>query len=272
VDVLNAVLHLADTAPIDLSIYVKSRTQSILPRRLRGASPELRLLSTILIIAKLFYNLDGTKRSMNSTLEPPGRAPDLDLVQSLLRKRISAKLGVDVASKAKPEDVVNMTGQQMDFYLEYFAQQWVSERPVSAKTLKGMMPTAILNMFPIATGSQIGSNVEPAKPGEDEVAEAIKSLYSRTGPRHQSSRRPGQGYSLTLTEKPARHEIWDTLLVLASLVAGVEEETLRGHVRALELILAQRFQPPDLANRDVGRPRKRLRRGSLESSTSSSSG
>ncbi|ORY86246.1 hypothetical protein BCR37DRAFT_412033 [Protomyces lactucae-debilis] len=198
----------------------------IIPRKLKRASPEERLLALTLIVAKLFYNLDGIQRGTQSALEPPVRGPNLELFQQHLKTRISTLLGVHVASKTTADQVVHMSGKEMDEYLDYFATQWAQERPKTARTLKGAMPAPILNMFPVATGRAMGETQTQAEkaPHRDTLAEAVRELYMRTGPRHTNAKRPGQGHQLTELEIPARRELWDVLLELASLEKGKTEK------------------------------------------------
>ncbi|CCG83962.1 protein of unknown function [Taphrina deformans PYCC 5710] len=213
--------------------------------------PECRILCLVLVIAKLYYNLDGVQRTPKSFSEPPVRCPDIRAWQRIVKIQISALQGIDLASKTEPKDIFSMNDASLDDYMDWFSKTWVSNQ-----NIRGLYtPEGILNMFEI--GSTTIDNTPEHDVKSDRLA-TIKWLYSlphekvpRTGPL------PGSQYVATSPDKPtSKATIFDDLIELASLQNSIENHKLRRHVNQLEHWFAAQSSIPS-SQRSAVAKRKR---------------
>lgn len=128
-------------------------------RQAASSFPEVQLMALLVIAVKLHHPFDHVKRYATALIEPGIMAVDWDLwckQQKDFDDRLTSggKLGRGNEMKVQDRDILDMTGAQMDEYLDWFERTWVPGGDQEAK--KGGLPTQLLDMFP--TGRLDGSS------------------------------------------------------------------------------------------------------------------
>lgn len=218
---------------LDLGVLPRKKSvQNSLP-------PESRLTCLLLVVAKMFYNLDGTKRAPTSQLEPPARAPDFKAWHRLIKISISKLQGVDLASKVQPRDAFSMTDEGTDEYLDWFTSTWIHDLPAPSKRAI-TTPQGILDMFPVQRISAPEADKEKLDEVSPDQFKTIEWLYGHPHERlQQSSVRPGQDYQMTSLNKPIHAMLFDDLIELAALHTSTSTQELRKSIVWVEQTLAK---------------------------------
>ena len=116
-------------------------------------------MALLVIAVKLHHPFDNVVRHGTSLTEPGVMTIDWDAWcehQKEFDDRITSggEIGRGHEMKVVEGDVLGMTGDQMDEYLDWFERTWVKEESQEPK--KGGLPTQLLDMFP--TGRLDGSS------------------------------------------------------------------------------------------------------------------
>lgn len=116
-------------------------------------------MALLVIVVKLHHPFDNVVRYATSLTEPGVMTIDWDAWcehQKEFDDRITSggEIGRGNEMKVVERDVLSMTGDQMDEYLDWFERTWVKEENQEPK--KGGLPTQLLDMFP--TGRLDGSS------------------------------------------------------------------------------------------------------------------
>ena len=116
-------------------------------------------MALLVIVVKLYHPFDNVVRYATSLTEPGAMTIDWDAWckhQKEFDDRITSggAIGRGNEMKVVEREVLSMTGDQMDEYLDWFERTWVKEENEEPK--KGGLPTQLLDMFP--TGRLDGSS------------------------------------------------------------------------------------------------------------------
>lgn len=120
-------------------------------RQAASSFPEVHLMALLVVAVKLHHPFDHVQRYATAINDPGIMTVDWDIwckQQKDFDHRLTSegKLGRGNEMKIQDRDVLNMTGAQMDEYLDWFERTWVQEGNQEAK--KGSLPTQLLDMFP----------------------------------------------------------------------------------------------------------------------------
>ncbi|KAL4765756.1 TFIIB-type zinc finger domain-containing protein [Aspergillus foveolatus] len=143
--------------------------------------PELQLITLIVIATKLLFPFDDVQRHPTSTQEPTVQTINWGAwaeVQNLLdRRTTSGKIGKGKEILVKEDDVLTMTPDQLDEYMDWYESSWLDSSNAT---------NPLANLFPISSGSKENrQNAPAAEDGEEEAVEAMlqnASRYLRTNP------------------------------------------------------------------------------------------
>ena len=150
--VYEATCKIAALVSVDFSFPTPAAKQ-----RVTGL-PEIALMSVLIIAVKLLYSFSGDPGSVRSMKDPGVLAVDWEAWVTSRQTQVPDAEGRTIGGRGSEievteDDIMAMTGQQMDEYLDWYERTWVDEDRAQSK-LKGM-PDELLQMFP--TGRQDGS-------------------------------------------------------------------------------------------------------------------
>ena len=116
-------------------------------------------MAVLVIVVRLRHPFDNVVRYAATLADPGVMTIDWDAWckhQKEFDDRITSegKIGRGNEMKVVERDVLSMTGDQMDEYLDWFERTWVKDEDQESK--KGGFPTGLLDMFP--TGRLDGSS------------------------------------------------------------------------------------------------------------------
>ena len=122
-------------------------------------------MALLIIVVKLHHPFDNAVRFTASLTDPGVMTMDWNAWckhQKEFDDRITSggKIGRGNEMKVMEREVLSMTGDQMDEYLDWFERTWVKEESQESK--KGGFPTQLLDMFP--TGRLDGSSAPVIDP------------------------------------------------------------------------------------------------------------
>ncbi|KAL8673257.1 MAG: hypothetical protein Q9168_002295 [Polycauliona sp. 1 TL-2023] len=144
-DVFPAVRRIAKLLDIDFT-FPKTR-----PRQRITSLPEVALIALLVIAVKLYYPFDPIDRHPRSAVESGALAVDWDQwckaqTEYDSRETANGQLGRGNEIKVEEKDVFNLSGAQMDEYLDWFEKTWVDEE--RARSHPRGYPEQLLDMFP----------------------------------------------------------------------------------------------------------------------------
>ena len=124
-----------------------------------SAFPEVQLIAILVIAVKLYHPFDGVDRCATTLTEPGVMTVDWKVWSKQQRDfegRLTSggKLGRGNEIKVKEQEVLDMTVDQIDEYLDWFERTWVEDGNREQK--KRGLPSQLLDMFP--TGRLDGSS------------------------------------------------------------------------------------------------------------------
>ena len=124
-----------------------------------SAFPEVQLIAVLVIAVKLYHPFDSVHRCATTLTDPGVMTIDWDVwseQQTKFEGRLTSggKLGRGNEIKVTEQEVLDMTADQIDEYLDWYERTWVEEGNQEQK--KHGLPTQILDMFP--TGRLDGSS------------------------------------------------------------------------------------------------------------------
>ncbi|KAL4922758.1 hypothetical protein BDW62DRAFT_171701 [Aspergillus aurantiobrunneus] len=172
---------------------------TVVSRRKPLDEPELQLVTLIVIATKLLFPFDDVQRHPTSTQELTVQAIDwgswAEVQNRFDRRDASAgRIGKGKEILVNEGDVLNMNGDQLDAYLDWYENSWLDNN-------KGANP--LTPFFPLGSASKENRQSEPT--AEDDEEEAIEVML-HMAPRYLKSRavvsssepdipRPGSLYS-----------------------------------------------------------------------------
>ena len=121
--------------------------------------PESQLIALLLVAVKLFHPFDQLQRKPRSWTEPGTLDIDWKVWYDLqaehqARFTSDGRIGRGNIVSVNEQDIMKMSGAQLDEYMDWFERTWISEE-VSVFT-KERLPRDLLDMFP--TGRLDGSS------------------------------------------------------------------------------------------------------------------
>lgn len=149
---------------LQISQLLSSTFEFPLPgsRQQTSSLPEIQLVSILVIAVKLYHPFDSSIRHVRSLADPAALTIDWKSwvdVQSSFKKHATGgthlERGTEISVTEK--DVMNMTGEQLDEYMDWYERTFVDESRAEEKS-RGL-PKQLLDMFPI--GRIDGSDPTP---------------------------------------------------------------------------------------------------------------
>ena len=145
VDVFTAVRHMSSMLDID---FCYPRHGS---RQQRSYLPEIRLAALLIIAVKMYYPFDLLDRHPRSQLDIAVLNVDWDKWCELQKQhdmRLISKgqIGRGNEMLVNEQDIMNMSGEQLDEYLDWYEKMWISED--DGEHEKRGLPKQLLDMFP----------------------------------------------------------------------------------------------------------------------------
>lgn len=124
--------------------------------------PEIQLMCLLVIAVKLYHPFDSLIRHVRSLADSAALTIDWDIwVDSQSSCKMHAASGTHLERGSEiyvtEEDVLNMTGEQLDEYMDWYERTFVDESRAEEKA-RGL-PKQLLDMFP--TGRLDGSDPTP---------------------------------------------------------------------------------------------------------------
>lgn len=128
-------------------------------RQKSSAFPESQLIALLLVAVKLFHPFDQLQRKPRSWTEPGILDIDWNVWYDLqaehqARFASDGRIGRGNIISVNEQDIMKMSGAQLDEYMDWFERTWISEE-VSVFKKEGL-PRELLDMFP--TGRLDGSS------------------------------------------------------------------------------------------------------------------
>ena len=124
--------------------------------------PEIQLVCLLVIAVKLYHPFDGSIRHVRSLADPATLTIDWESwvdVQSSCKMHATGGTHLERGSEISvtETDVMNMTGEQLDEYMDWYERTFVDESRAEDKSHG--LPKQLLDMFP--TGRIDGSDPTP---------------------------------------------------------------------------------------------------------------
>ncbi len=140
-------------------------------RQRKSALPDIQLVSLLVISVKLYHPFDSQARYSRSLTEFGTLVIDWGVwcnyqIDYATRHTSAGKLGRGNEIYVNENDVMAMSGEQLDDYLDWYEKTWVKDEPQEPHSQR--IPQQLLNLFP--TGRPDGSS--PAKVDFNEEAKA----------------------------------------------------------------------------------------------------
>ncbi|KAL8774009.1 MAG: hypothetical protein Q9194_004160 [Teloschistes cf. exilis] len=183
-DLFVAVRRLAKLLHIDFS-FPRARSYYKI-----SSTPEVALMSLLVITVKLYHPFDSIDRHPRSLTEPGTLVIDWNRWSEVqkgydARDTAGGKLGRGNEIKVTETDIFNLSGDQIDEYLDWFEETWVDEER-ARKQPRGY-PSQLLDMFP--TGKPDGLtrptvDIEQERLKDEEALEAkLQAIQGTLKPR-----------------------------------------------------------------------------------------
>ena len=180
IDAFQAVTKIAKILSMDFSFPKPRRHQRI------SHLPEMALVSLLVIVIKLYHPFNAIHYSAISSADVAILAVDWDAWIAARRAHESRMVDPEHLSRGSEinvteEDAMEMTGTQLDDYLDWYERTWVDEERTQRKA-RGV-PSQLLEMFP--TGRQDGSQPKPydftseAKVEQESTTQRLAEMMGR---------------------------------------------------------------------------------------------
>lgn len=106
--------------------------------------PEAQMMALVVIATKLFYPFDDVKRYPTSVREPAAQVIDWKLwaqAQRRFENRATAggRIGKGNEILVNENDVLKMTPQQLDEYMDWYEKSWLDSTKGTTKRNKGLL-------------------------------------------------------------------------------------------------------------------------------------
>lgn len=144
VDTYTAVHHMSSMLGIDFCFPKHGSRQK------RSNLPEIRLMALLVIAVKMYYPFDSQDRHPRSQLDVAVLHVDWDKWGELQeqhdrRLTLNGEIGRGNEMLVTEQDVMNMSGEQLDEYLDWYEKTWINEEDDNHN--KKGLPKQLLNMF-----------------------------------------------------------------------------------------------------------------------------
>lgn len=145
VDIYTVVRHMSSILEIDFCFPRHGSRQQ------RSDLPEIRLVALLIIAVKMYYPFDSLDRHPRSQLDMAVLNIDWDKWCELqkhhdTRLTLNGEIGRGNEMLVNEQDIMNMSGEQLDGYLDWYEKTWISEE--DDKHQKRRLPKQLLDMFP----------------------------------------------------------------------------------------------------------------------------
>ena len=145
VGIFDVVLRLALLLHVDFSFHDLGSQQR------SNLLPEVQLMVLLVISVKLYYPFDSVKRCSRSQTELAAMAIDWDIWSETRQENRQnflggASIGRGNEMLVTENDVMKMTGNQLDEYLDWYEKTWINPEKQDFGTRH--FPKEILDMFP----------------------------------------------------------------------------------------------------------------------------
>lgn len=160
------------------------------PRQKITSLPEVTLVALLVIAVKVYYPFDAIDRHPRSAIDLGVMTVDWDRwceAQRDYDSRETANGHFERGNEIKVEekDVFDLSGDQMDQYLDWFEKTWVDEE--RARNHPRGYPEQLLDMFP--TGRQDPGPARPATQEENQADDEALERKLRTMQEHMKVRK-----------------------------------------------------------------------------------
>jgi RNA polymerase I-specific transcription initiation factor RRN7 len=201
--------------------------------------PEAQLVSCLIVCIKLLYPLDGIKRYPRSSSESTATTVNWDLwckqmkLAEEMQQGDGGRFTTEQMTKLKEEDVFSMSPDEMDQYLDFYADTYLDEAEIQRTRNTDDFRNALYDLFPIEgetphPPSQMSNGLSLQQ--KIEVVKAVHGGMKTIAPvadedAGKSTIRAGQAYQVwkTAEELP---EAARTLYERATRIAGLSMEML----------------------------------------------
>lgn len=161
VNVYDAVRQISNLVDIDFSFPRPGSRQKVL------SWPELQIMALLVVAVKLYHPFDFLDRHPNTETDPGVLLINWEIwneSQSNYNTKIypPSKLGRGNEMSVNEYDILNMSGEKIDEYLDWSEKTWVDE---TREPKKHELPKQLLDMFP--TGRLDGSSPVRINFGEE---------------------------------------------------------------------------------------------------------
>jgi RNA polymerase I-specific transcription initiation factor RRN7 len=234
VEVYDATVRLGDLLGFDWALHTEGKVKL----GVRDV-PEAQLVACLVVVVKLFYPFDAERRYPRAGGEAAAMMMDW---KGWCAVMMDAKMGergdeerysVEELTKLKEKDVFDMSGEQMDQYLDFYLANFVDEMRIDADEAGDGFRGALYDMFPVgkegaSTEAQRTDDMESEK--QWEIVRAVQAQMRPNavvadGNRGGRVQRPGEGY-VSWKKESSLPEYAATFYAEAARVAGLDLDML----------------------------------------------
>ena len=221
-------------------------------KRRRGIRqlPEAQLVSCILVCVKLFYPFDGLKRYPEESSDATAVVMDWNVWCTAMRaseetrQRDDSRFTTEDMTKLQEKDVFSMSLEEMDQYLDFYADTYLDEAEIQRTRNTDDFRNALYDMFPIEGERKRVSKQQSAGVVLQKTLDVVQAVHTgmKTIPAvpDENARilRPGQAYPIWKTEEDLP-EVAKMLYEKAGKLAGLSMYMLMLAVGSTEYKMAQ---------------------------------
>ncbi|KAF2401649.1 hypothetical protein EJ06DRAFT_474872 [Trichodelitschia bisporula] len=267
---LNFPLHLfryIKELALPLEVYPAARRLAALakfdfkypdkPHRRRAADcPELQLISTVIVAVKLLYPMDGIKRYPTKDDEPSAAIIDWESWDMATKAyedtfKNPDRLGYSEAMQVKEADVLDMSEEKLDDYLDWYSKSWLAGEEEGV-TGDADFRRAIFEMFPVGESGAVPAQKPTRYEIERLKIEKLRAVQTSLKPRRaitedeelelgRSVPRPGNHYRRYRKESELEGYV-KRFYEVAARLAGFPLKTVVDRVFAVEVELIRQVK------------------------------
>ncbi|KAF2639478.1 hypothetical protein P280DRAFT_490742 [Massarina eburnea CBS 473.64] len=203
-ELYDATIRLGNILEYDFALHTESKTR-IGVRHM----PEAQLVACLIVCVKLFYPFDGERQHPRTNAEPAATVIDWPEWCNTMRNAENSRgkdsrYTTEELTRLREKDVFDMSGDQLDQYLDFYLENFVDESHPPNDFQQGMY-----DLFPVGNNTVELPVPDPHDPSAQRKWAAIRMVHSNMRPRTSNAegdedgdvRRPGQGYVLWNKEK-----------------------------------------------------------------------
>lgn len=153
-EIYDATIRLGEKLGYDFALHITPRQKF----RITDL-PEARLMSCLTICVKLFFPFDDVTRHPRTIREPAATRVDWAAWSRLTREARAEDRGgehkytTEELTRVKEKDVINMSNDQLDQYLDFYLSNFLDETHLSSEGPVDDFEAALFDMFPVASES-----------------------------------------------------------------------------------------------------------------------